>query len=88
MGKAQLNAIGNKGVEELSVCYLAGPEPINDFREFTEMGILPENIWAFENKKLVYNQALSSLKLDEFKQPKIIKTSIENFLKILQESLI
>lgn len=29
--KLQLNAIGNKGVEELSVCYLAGPEPINDF---------------------------------------------------------
>lgn len=79
--KLQLNAIGNKGVEELSVCYLAGPEPINDFREFTEMGILPENIWAFENKKLVYNQALSSLKLDEFKQPKIIKTSIENFFE-------
>lgn len=39
-----------KRAEELSVCYLAGPEPINDFKEFTEMGVLPENIWAFEIK--------------------------------------
>lgn len=79
--KLQLNAIGMKRAEELSVCYLAGPEPINDFKEFTEMGVLPENIWAFEIKKSVYSQALASLQLNEFKQPKIIKTSIENFFE-------
>lgn len=39
--------VGNKKAEELTVCYLAGPEPENDFEELISMGVLPHNIWAF-----------------------------------------
>lgn len=70
--KLHLNAIGSKKSEELSVCYLSGPEPNNDFCEFISMGVLPENIWAIENKKDIYNIAVNSLNLEDFKQPKII----------------
>ena len=49
--------VGNKKVEELTVCYLAGPEPENDFEEFISMGVLPHNIWAFESEKNTYLQA-------------------------------
>ena len=73
--------IGNKKVEELTVCYLAGPEPENDFSELISMGVLPHNIWAFESEKNTYLQALESIDSTNFFQPKLIKTSIERFFE-------
>lgn len=75
------NSTGFKKPEELSVCYLSGPEPENDFREFVSMGILPQNIWAFECEKNTYLQALNSIDGSSYMQPKIIKTSIERFFE-------
>lgn len=73
--------VGNKKVEDLTVCYLAGPEPENDFEEFISMGVLPHNIWAFESEKNTYLQALDSIDSTDFFQPKLIKTSIERFFE-------
>ena len=73
--------VGNKKPEEITVCYLAGPEPENDFAEFVSLGILPHNIWAFESEKNAYLQALSSIDSTSFFQPKLIKTSIERFFE-------
>ena len=75
------NLIGHKRSDELSVCYLSGPEPENDFNELVDMGILPQNIWAFENERSTYLQALDSLDGSSFMQPKIVKTSIERFFE-------
>lgn len=75
------NAIGHKRPDELSVCYLSGPEPDNDFKEFVAMGVLPHNIWAFECEKNTYLQALYSVDGSTYMQPKIIKTSIERFFE-------
>ena len=75
------NLIGNKRPDELSVCYLSGPEPENDFNEFVNMGVLPQNIWAFENERSIYSQALESIDGSSFMQPKIVKTSIERFFE-------
>ena len=75
------NAIGYKRPDELSVCYLSGPEPDNDFKEFVAMGVLPHNIWAFECEKNTYLQALASVDGSTYMQPKIIKTSIERFFE-------
>lgn len=71
------NNLGVKRPEELSVCYLSGPEPENDFAEFVSMGIKPQNIWAFECERNTYLQALTSIDSTNFMQPKLIKTSIE-----------
>lgn len=75
------NNLGVKRSEELSVCYLAGPEPENDFAEFVSMGIKPQNIWAFECERNTYLKALTSIDSTNFMQPKLIKTSIERFFE-------
>ena len=75
------NNLGVKRPEELSVCYLAGPEPENDFAEFVSLGIKPQNIWAFECERNIYLQALTSIDSTSFMQPKLIKTSIERFFE-------
>lgn len=76
------NSIGTKRPDELLVCYLSGPEPENDFNEFVSLGVLPQNIWAFESERNTYLQALTSIKTSEYMQPKIVKTSIEKFFEI------
>lgn len=79
--RTHMNKIGFKRPDELSVCYLSGPEPENDFKEFVAMGVCPQNIWAFESEKSTYLQALTSIDSSDFMQPKIIKTSIERFFE-------
>ena len=74
--------ISKKSVKELSVCYLCGPEPNNDFLEFIELGILPQNIWALESKNSTYNHALENYCQGEYPQPRIIKQNIETFFKM------
>lgn len=73
--------IGYKRPDELSVCYLSGPEPENDFNELVDMGVLPQNIWAFESEKSTYLHALDSVDGSSFMQPKIVKMSIERFFQ-------
>ncbi|AUS97316.1 hypothetical protein CDQ84_19180 [Clostridium thermosuccinogenes] len=75
------SCVGYKRPEDLYVCYLCGPEPNNDFQELINLGILPQNIWAFENNLTTYKAALSSYDLAEFPQPKIIKQQIETFFQ-------
>ena len=76
------NNIGIKRPDELVVCYLSGPEPENDFREFISMGVKPQNIWAFESERNTYLRALSTVDGTSFMQPKLIKTSIEHFFEM------
>lgn len=71
--------IGKKNAEELTVCYLCGPEPMNDFNVLIEKGINPHNIWAFENENMAYSAAVEELRQNKFPFPKIHKGSIENF---------
>ncbi len=75
------NSIGVKRPEELTVCYLSGPEPENDFKEFIAMGVKPQNIWAFESDRNTYLQALESVYGSDYMQPKLIKTNIERFFE-------
>ena len=51
--------VGVKRPEDLTVCYLCGPEPDNDFKEFMNLGVLPHNIWGFEVNSQNYNKAIS-----------------------------
>ena len=71
--------VKKKSPEELTVCYLCGPEPDNDFKEFTNLGILPQNIWAFENNKSCYDAALKAYEQGMYPQPRIIKQKIDSF---------
>ena len=71
--------IGHRNPSELSVCYLSGPQPQNDFEKLISLGVLPQNIWAFENDRKTYLQAVGQYMNVSFPQPKIIKMPIEQF---------
>ena len=73
--------IGYKRPSDLTVCYLSGPQPQNDFNELTSLGVLAQNIWAFEKDNNSYLEALSKYKDEIFPQPKIVKMSVEQFFK-------
>lgn len=73
--------ISQKKPEELTVCYLAGPEPENDFSEFIALGVKPNNIWAFESKNSIYKAALESINKTDFNQPKLVSCQIEQFFE-------
>lgn len=73
--------IGSRRPSDLSVCYLSGPQPQNDFEKLISLGVLPQNIWAFENNKSAYQQAVSQYNKTKFPQPKIVKMPIEHFFR-------
>lgn len=79
--KFQKSYIGAKSVEDLSICYLCGPEPENDFKELISLGILPHNIWAFESDEKTYNLALQQICEDTFPRPKLLGINIEKYFK-------
>ncbi|MDV7195778.1 hypothetical protein R4391_36685 [Mycolicibacterium fortuitum] len=72
------SCVGSKRSEDLTVCYLSGPEPQNDFKELISHGIHPQNIWAFEINQSTYDVAIKNY-VNVFPQPKIVKQSIEQF---------
>lgn len=71
--------VGVKRPQDLTVAYLAGPQPLNDFRVLVELGVHPYNIWAFESKPKVFDEALLNIKKSEFPLLKIQPFSIEHF---------
>lgn len=79
------STVGTKCPSDLSVCYLCGPEPNNDFLELTSLGILPRNIWAFESNSATYKTAVSCYANGDFQQPKILKQKIDTFFEHSQQ---
>lgn len=75
------SCVGSKSASDLVVCYLSGPEPQNDFHVLTSLGILPQNIWAFEYDKDMYREALNNCTSGLYPQPRLIKQSIEAFFR-------
>ncbi|WP_316741277.1 hypothetical protein [Pedobacter antarcticus] len=69
-----------KNVGELKVAYFSGPNPENDIRVLNSLGILPENVWAFESENRTYTAAVVSALESEFPYIKIHKGKIQNFL--------
>jgi len=73
--------VGVKRPEDLTVCYLCGPEPDNDFKEFMNLGVLPHNIWGFEVNSQNYNKAVSFYNQGTYPQPRILKQNVETFFQ-------
>ena len=73
------SCVGSRRAGDLTVAYLAGPEPLNDFRELVRLGVHPYNIWAFENDTATFGEALASIKTSEFPILKIHNSKIETF---------
>lgn len=72
-------AIGTRTPQEVTVAYLAGPEPHNDLEVLLELGVRPENIWAFEVDKKIAAQGLDTLRNLKARGVKFIPASIEDY---------
>ncbi|MCX7586357.1 class I SAM-dependent methyltransferase [Phenylobacterium sp. 58.2.17] len=72
-------AIGTRTPQEITVAYLAGPEPDNDLEVLLELGVRPENIWAFEVDKKIAAQGLDTLRDLKARGVKFIPASIEDY---------
>jgi len=72
---------GTRHASDLTVAYLAGPEPLNDFRELTKLGIQQYNIFAFESDNKVYNRALKQVRQSEFPFLKLQRGSIDQYIR-------
>jgi hypothetical protein len=71
--------IGAKEPTEITVAYLAGPEPSNDLEVFLKCGIRPENIWAFEIEKGAFESGLGDIKKSGLRGVKLVPVSIEDY---------
>src|ERR1700692_929938 len=73
--------IGAKSPRDLTVAYLAGPEPLNDFDELVRLGVHPYNIWAFESEDVAFQSGLESIKSSHFPLLKLQKGNIDTFFQ-------
>lgn len=74
--------IQSKNPANLKIAYLSGPNPENDLKEMTKLGVLPENIWAFESDAKTYDAAVVSALSSEFPFIKLIKAKVDEFFQV------
>lgn len=70
-----------KKASELKVAYLSGPHPENDLEVLVDLGILPENVWAFESDNKTYDAAILSAIKANYPFIKIYKGKIQRFFE-------
>jgi hypothetical protein len=69
----------NRDSRELKILYLCGPNPSNDLSVFKKHNIIPQNVWAVESKKDIYNNAVNELN-DKGYYIRIIREELAKFL--------
>lgn len=76
-----MSKVGARSPSDLTVAYLAGPEPMNDFKELVALGVHPHNIYGFESDNETFNKALVAAKRSDFPLLKIIKMPLDRYLQ-------
>lgn len=74
-------SIGSKKRYELKVAYLCGPEPENDLNIMIKEGVLPQNVWAFENDNATFENAKHQILRSKYPYLKIVKRNIKDFFQ-------
>lgn len=72
--------VSTKVPSELKVAYLAGPEPTHDLQVFVDLGVRPENIWAFELPKH-FEFTLTDLKKSPIRGVKALPMKIQAYFQ-------
>lgn len=75
----RLSSIGNRRAADLTVAYLAGPEPTNDLEILINLGVRPENIWAFEGNNQIFSSALRDIETSKLRGVKLMNIGIEDY---------
>lgn len=73
--------VQQKKPSELKIAYLCGPNPLNDLQIMIDLGVLPENVWAFELGHNEYSNAVMETLNSEYPYLKIIKGDMSIFLE-------
>ncbi|MFL9676111.1 hypothetical protein ACXUPC_10765 [Pseudomonas marginalis] len=73
------SVVGSRTPSELTVAYLSGPEPTNDLEVLIELGVRPENIWAFEIDKDAFTSAVVDIERTKLRGVKLMNVSIEDY---------
>ena len=73
------SSVGKRDAGDITVAYLAGPEPTNDLRILIELGVRPENIWAFEIDKKLFTSAVDDIERSIVRGVKLMNVSIEDY---------
>lgn len=73
--------VGARAASDLTVAYLAGPEPSNDLQVLIQNGIRPENIWAFENESKTFAEAFDDVERVSLRGVKLIELSLSDYLE-------
>jgi len=73
------SSIGNRNAADLTVAYLAGPEPSNDLEILINLGVRPENIWAFEVDDKIFLSALDDIEHSRLRGVKLMNVSIDDY---------
>lgn len=73
------SSIGNRNAADITVAYLAGPEPTNDLEILINLGVRPENIWAFEADDKIFSSALGDIERSRLRGIKLMNVSIEDY---------
>lgn len=77
--KFRNSVVGKLNPEDLTIAYLAGPEPTNDINTLIELGVRAENIWAFEINTQNFESAIADVKNKEIRGIKLIKMKMEEY---------
>ncbi len=56
-----ISRVGSKKPSELQVLFLSGGQPTNDLEILIDLGVRPENIWAVEADKEIFDKAVDNL---------------------------
>jgi len=73
--------VQSKKPSELKIAYLCGPNPLNDLHIMIDLGVLPENVWAFELGDNEYSNAVMETLNSEYPYLKIIKGDMSIFFE-------
>ena len=74
-----------KEPSDLRVCYISGPNPINDLEVFIDNGVLCQNVWAIEKKQGAIKEALKNIGGSNIKNVRLFEGKLETFLKEFEE---
>lgn len=77
--KFRKSVVGRLKPGDLTIAYLAGPEPTNDINTLIKLGVRAENIWAFEINPKSFESALKDVKNKELRGVKLIKLKMEDY---------
>lgn len=72
--------VGTRTAAELTVAYLAGPEPSNDLLALVALGLRPENIWAFEIDPQAIATGMKDLKALGLRGVKFVPVRMDDYL--------